>query len=260
VVANYDNYPSGYTDDNFNYDLPWSLPQYSYSCSVPPGSGPGNIEGGNVNLAFLDNIHIASISPCRGVGSALYSTGTDLDGEPWANPPSMGCDEVVLSNLVGPLSVSIQAYQTNLVVNHYGSFGGSITGRASRVEWSLGDGPTITNIGASTIHQWTSAGDYTVSFTAFNTDNPGGVSANLTVHVLPPYPPQLQSARVQTNNFIFQFTGQSSADYKVQYATNLTPPVTWQTLGSLYGSTGQVYQIQDPVVTNGARYYRVQAQ
>jgi len=72
-------------------------PQYSYCCTAPTPfqqsmpSGTGNL---NVSPQFLDWFHLAASSPCRGAGSALYSSGTDLDGEAWTNPPSMGCDEV----------------------------------------------------------------------------------------------------------------------------------------------------------------------
>jgi hypothetical protein len=172
----------------------------------------------------------------------------------------MGCDEVVVSNLVGPLSVNVRAYQTNLFVNRIGVLFGIIEGRASRVEWSLGDGPTITNAGATLSHPWTNAGDYTVTFAAFNTDNPGGVSTNLSVHIMPLNAPLLQSALVLSNKFTFQFTGQTDANYTVQYTTNLAPPVAWQSLQSFFISTGQVYQVQDSAVTNGMRFYRVWAQ
>jgi hypothetical protein len=260
VLGNADNWPSGFPIDNYYYDGGYFLPKYSYSCTYPLISGIGNIDGNSFNPQILDWFHIASTSPCRGAGSALYASGTDLDGEPWANPPSMGCDEVILSNLVGPLSVSIFSYQTNLLVNRPGFFSGMITGRASRVEWSFGDGPTVTNLGAGAIHQWTNTGDYAVTFTAFNTDNPAGVSTNFLIHVLPLNPPQLQAVALVTNGFRFQFTGQTSANYTVQYTTNLAPPATWQTLQNIYYSNGGVHQITDSTVPNGTRFYRVLAQ
>jgi hypothetical protein len=188
-----------------------------------------------------------------------------LDGEPWANPPSMGCDEVIVSNLVGPLSVNLVASQTNLLVSPPGSFRpgffqGIITGRAAYVVWSFGDGPTFTNFGASSSHKWTNSGDYTVTFTAYNNDNPAGVSTNTVVHVLPLNVPQLQSPVLLTNGFQFQFTGQTNANYTIQYSTNLAPPVAWQTLQTIYYSSGGVIQINDSACTNTARFYRVLAQ
>jgi hypothetical protein len=167
----------------------------------------------------------------------------------------------VLANLVGPLSVALIAPQTNLLVNHYGSFGGSITGRASRVQWEFGDGTVVTNSGSGVTHQWTNTGDFFVTFTAYNSDNPGGVSTNVLVQVLAPTPPQLQSSLMTSNAFQFQFAGQAGATYYIQFATNVEAPAYWQTLQSIYNSTGGVYQISDSgAVSNATRFYRVLAQ
>lgn len=247
--GSYANYESGAT-------------QYSYCCTSPsaPGypmpGGVGNINAFNVNPQRLDWFHIATTSPCRGAGSPLYATGTDLDGETWANPPSIGCDEVVEANLVGPLTVAILAPQTKVLVNHFASFGAQITGRIARVEWSFGDGSPVT---FSSSHIWTNVGDYTLTLTAFNTDNPGGVSTNLLVHVLPPNPPLLQLATITANGFQFEFPGQESVQYWVEMATNLTPPINWQTLQTIFYSTGGVHQITDSTPTNATRFYRVKA-
>ncbi len=261
VLYNYDNYPAAVTEDDY---YPLGTPQYSHSCtkSTLAQWGAGNI---SADPQRLDLFHIASTSPCRGTGSPLFSTGTDLDGEAWANPPAMGCDEVVLANLTGALSVDLLG-RTNVVasdshtIRNWG-FTGRIAGRASRVEWSFGDGPAVTNAGYSVSHQWTNTGDYTVTFTAFNTDNPGGVSTNLLVHVLPVMSPQLQSATLASSAFQFQFTGQVGATYTIQFATNLAPPVYWQTLQTIRNSVDGVCQISDSgVSSNTTRFYRVQAQ
>jgi hypothetical protein len=253
VSDNYDDTSRFYLDNYF-------IGNFSYCCTYPLTPGPGNINAAVQDPQLMDAFHLAATSPCRGAGSALYATGLDLDGQPWANPPSMGCSEVVLSDFAGPLSVNCVAYQTNALVNHTAFFLENITGRASRVEWSFGDGPTVTNLGADASHAWTNPGDYVVGITAFNTDNPGGVSASLLFSVLPIPVPQLQSAMSAGTNFAFQFNGRWSANYTVQYATNLAPPVIWQTLQSLPNSLGQTYQITDPVGTNGGRFYRVLAQ
>ena len=106
---------------------------------------------------------------------------------------------------------------------------------------------------------WTNVGDYTLTLTAFNTDNPGGVSANQLIHVLPPNLPSLQSAAMTTNGFQFEFPGQESVQYWIEMATNLTPPVAWQTMQSIFYSTGGVHQITDSAPTNETRFYRVRA-
>ena len=250
VVGNFDNYPFGFTLDN--YAAAFGSAQYVYSCTSPTISGTGNL---NVDPQFLDWFHLLTTSPCRGAASAAYTSGTDLDGEPWANPPSTGCDEVVLSDYVGPLLVNILVHQTifvsqtNVLVNRYADFTGTVTGRESRVEWSFGDGPTITNSGIGISHQWTNPGNYPVTFTAYNNDNPAGVSTNLVMQVLPLNVPQLQSAVLLTNGFQFQFTGQMNANYTIQYATNFAPPLTWQTLQTIYNSGGGVIQISDSAWT-----------
>jgi hypothetical protein len=64
---------------------------FGYSCTMPLQSGTGNIA---FDPHFLqDNWHLADDSPCRSAGLAGISSGVDLDGQAWANPPSMGCDE-----------------------------------------------------------------------------------------------------------------------------------------------------------------------
>lgn len=58
--------------------------------AAPLPAGLGNT---NVDPQFLsDGIHLAETSPCRAIGTGI-TPGTDLDGQPWVNPPAMGCDE-----------------------------------------------------------------------------------------------------------------------------------------------------------------------
>jgi hypothetical protein len=262
VLGNYDGAPL-YNYDEFiptgtwdNYQISGGTVQYSNCCTYPIASGGSNFF---VNVEFLDSFHVVAGSPCSGTGNASYASGTDLDGEAWLTPPSVGCDEVILSNLVGPLSVSATASPTNLLVTRLGHVSGTIIGQASCAAWSFGDGSTITNTGAFISHSWTNAGDYMVTFTAFNNDNPAGVSATTVVHVQALSVPQLQAPEFSTNAFRFQFMGQQGANYTVQYATNLVPPVAWKTLKILFSSPGGVQQIADPGATNGACFYRVLA-
>ena len=233
----------------------------SYSCTYPLPSGAGNISAPPV---FVDaDFHISAASPCRGAGSSLYASGEDMDGEAWANPPSMGADEVIEANLVGPISLSVNGWQTNTLVgsDHRLIFWTSITGRVSRIDWDFGDEVVIANVGNSSGgHWWTNSGNYTVTSTAYNNDHPGGVSASLDVQVLPVLAPSLQSLPLGPEGFKFAFAAQESARYDVQFATNLTPPVLWQTLQTIYYSPGGTTLIADPAWTNAARFYRVKAQ
>jgi hypothetical protein len=258
VLDNYVVSSSSFTEAN-NYNDARPL-EAAYSCTYPAVTGVGNLDGRVTRPIFLDSYHMAFSSPCRGAGSALYTSGVDLDGEEWTNPPSMGCDEVLPADLVGPLAVNVLAELPNLLPNRPGFFDATVAGRPAWVQWSFGDGVTVTNTGLSVMHMWPNPGDYVLTFTAFNTDNPTGVSTNLLVHVTNPRPPQLQTPMLTSNGFTFQFAGEWLANYTVQYATNLVEPVFWQPLQSMNYSAGQVYQITDPAVTNGTRFYRVLAQ
>jgi len=243
----------------------WQSPVFGYNCCSIPQMIPNNSSYGNItnDPIFVDAaFHLSAASPCRGAGSSLYATGTDMDGEAWNNPPSMGADEVYDADFAGALSVAIQSSQTNVLVNHSLALAGLITGRAAGLEWSFGDGIIVTNVSYFTSHLWTNAGDYNVIFTAYNTDNPGGVSTNLLVHVLPLALPWLQPASFSmssTNGFQFQFNGQADAIYTVQMATNLDPPIVWQNLQTI-ASTGGVVQVMDANATNVTSFYRVGVQ
>ena len=242
----------------------WQQSVFSFNyncCSVPP-MGPsfyGNIANDPI---FVDAaFHLAAASPCRGAGSSLYASGTDLDGEAWNNLPSMGADEVFNADFIGALSVVIQSPETNLLVNHSLTLTGQITGRAAGLEWSFGDGTILTNVSYFITHTWINTGDYSVVFTAYNTDNPSGVSTNLVVHVLPLAQPWLQPASfsMSPDGFQFQFDGQADAIYTVQVATNLIPPIVWQDLQTIT-CTGGVVQVTDPNAPNGTSFYRVGVQ
>ena len=207
---------------------------------------------------LVDSFHLAATSPCRAAGASIFF-GSDIGGQAWGSPPSIGCDEYYDSDCVGAMSVVIQPQQTNIYVGRSQWLTGQITGRAARLEWLFGDGPTVTNVSFITAHTWTNAGDYTVTFTAYNTDNPAGVSTNVLVHVLPLSPPQLETPVLATNCFQFQFTGQSNAIYVLQRATNLVPPVVWQALQTI-SNINDVVQFTNTSSTNSTEFYRVLAQ
>ena len=254
VVENYRSPISFFPD---NYSFPYN---YSFSCSYPLPSGVGNI---SVSPSFLDaEFHLPAGSPCRGVGSSLYASGEDMDGEEWLYPPSMGADEVIESNLTGPISLSVNAWETNALVgnSHLLYFWDSITGRVSRIDWDFGDGVVMTNTAYIAHHSWTNPGSYPVTSTAYNTDYPGGVSASVGVEVLPINSPVLQLVSLDTNGFKLSFEAQVSARYDLQLATNLAPPVMWQTLQIIPYSYGGTTLFTDPAWTNTARFYRVRAQ
>jgi len=153
-----------------------------YCCTTPLPAGLGNITS---DPQMTDDTHISATSPCRGAGSADYVSGTDIDGEAWLNPPSIGCDEFYAGVTGGHLSVTItiQADNSIVVPGYPVNFIGGVVGHASVSVWNFADGTTATDrLGIS--HAWASNGDYPVALTAYNDDNPGGVSATTIVHVV----------------------------------------------------------------------------
>jgi hypothetical protein len=161
-------------------------PNYSesflnYCCTTPlPASSTGNITA-NPELASAS--HLSFFSPCRGAGSADYSSGVDIDGEAWATPPSIGCDEYHAGADTGPLSVDIAPAWTNAAVGFPVALTALIEGQTTLSIWDFGDGTLALDQPYAT-HAWTAPGDYLVSLWALNDSHPAGVSANVTIHVL----------------------------------------------------------------------------
>jgi hypothetical protein len=153
----------------------------NYCCTTPqPQYGTNNI---TLGPQLLDTAHLSPSSPCRGAGSATYATGTDIDGERWGNPPSIGCDEYYPGPATGPLRVTVTATFTNVLTGYSVGLTALIEGHASLSVWDFGDGQMLTNqLYAS--HAWAALGDYPVALRAYNASNPGGVSATVAVHVV----------------------------------------------------------------------------
>jgi hypothetical protein len=177
-IVYYNSAPRG---DNYADDGSFYPSVFSYSCTTPlPAGGLGNI---SAEPQLADLSHLSAGSPCRGAGNAAYATGLDIDGETWANPPSIGCDEYHPSVAIGPLSVSVQAAYTNVAVGFAVNFTTAINGRAAANGWEFGDGTVVSNR-TDTSHSWAVAGNYLVVFTAYNDTHPGGMSATVTVQVV----------------------------------------------------------------------------
>lgn len=155
----------------------------NHCCTMPlPNSGASNISNAP---AFPDNSgHIGANSPCIGAGSGAYASGVDIDGDVWADPPSIGCDEYVASSPTGALSVVIDGFRDRIAAGFSMTLRAVITGRASSNLWDFGDGVRETN-SIEVSHAWMDAGPYAVSLTGYNADHPGGVSATQVVEVVP---------------------------------------------------------------------------
>ena len=84
----------------------------NHCCTAPqPDTGLGNISG---DPLLASPSHLSAASPCRGAGSATHASGTDIDGELWASPPAIGCDEYHAAALTGSLSVGVEAAFTTV--------------------------------------------------------------------------------------------------------------------------------------------------
>jgi len=154
---------------------------YNYCCTTPEAaSGTGNISD---EPMLVNSIYIATNSPCIGAGSASYSSGVDIDGESWKNPPSIGCDEVYANAISGSLSVAINTDNVYTYVGVPVTFCADIRGKASMNIWSFDDGTADTNR-LQTAHFWDEIGEYNVTLTAFNQTYPAGIYVSITIRVI----------------------------------------------------------------------------
>ncbi len=208
----------------------------SYCDTYPlPATGEGNI---SLDPLLASATHISLGSPCRGAGLASAALGTDIDGQPWANPPSIGCDEPYPAAADSFLSVAIGAPWTNLDVGFEAEFTANIEGETSSSVWDFGDGTTVSNrVFAS--HAWTAPGDYVLTLRAFN-GSPAGVSASVPIHV--EAAPTLYVSP-QTTNPVPPYTSWATAAPEIQSAVDAA--VTTRTLvlvnDGVYGSGGRTY-------------------
>jgi len=156
--------------------------EFTFSCTAPLPAGPGNIADspGLVGPGWL-----AEHSPCRGAGNPDYSSGVDLDGRAWLNPPSMGCREDDPLSKTGGLSVVMEVDLTEAAVGYPFAFRGEVRGMATRVAWMFGDGWAESN-GLTAAHAFTGTGVYEVVFRAYNNDHPDGIATSRWVQVQEP--------------------------------------------------------------------------
>jgi PKD repeat protein len=153
---------------------------FTYSCTAPPAAGTGNV---SVEPVLASATHLASGSPLIGACGSSAGLGADIDGEPWAAPASMGCDEVIPGAVTGPLQVAVSAAPAMVIVGYPVDFLARIEGRTTGSRWDLGDGTVISNR-PFLRHAYAATGLYPVVLTAVNEDAPAGWSATTSVLVV----------------------------------------------------------------------------
>jgi len=154
---------------------------FNYSCTTPlPEGGTGNIAD---EPQLASTSHLMASSHCRAAGSSTYVSGSDIDNQPWANPPSMGCDEFHEAAPFEPLTVSVTASFNSVAVGFEVGFTAEFVGAVTSSQWTFGDGATA-GTRAFAAHRWSSGGDFPVVVTAYNANFPSGVSATTIVHVV----------------------------------------------------------------------------
>ncbi len=215
----------------------WHSSAISYSCTMPNPGRTGNVTN---DPMLVSASHISTNSPCVGVGSSSFASGTDIDGEVWRTPPSMGCDEP-RSPLSGSLQVSISSSETNVVTGHPLSFSAGIIGEVASNRWTFGDGAWVANGVYGIQHSWVSPGSYSVVLTAYNDDFPSGISVTQAVEV---YSAEETAIYVSASTGSDAYDGQSWASAK----RTLQAGVDVQRLaGGVVWVTNGVYDMGDAV-------------
>ncbi|MDF7826975.1 thrombospondin type 3 repeat-containing protein [Pontiellaceae bacterium B12227] len=176
----------------------WSV---YYSCSPELDT----FETGNItnNPVLVSYSHISTNSPCIGAGTTNLTDGgggggpaalafgddpemteTDIDGESWLNPPSMGCDENHgPGSLVGPLALSIDG--PDMVATGYvADYLFLVDGIPALVVASIENVGVFTNPVGALEASWSTPGTNDVVLTAYNESHPGGVSITQKVVVV----------------------------------------------------------------------------
>lgn len=216
----------------------------NFCCATPlPDSGTNDITAAP---QMADDDHVAANSPCIGAGSPYYSTGVDIDGQPWLSPPSIGCDEFYAGAVTGALSVAVAADYSEASTGFYLNLSAQVSGRARSNAWNFGDGSVVSNA-VFIAHDWMTPGDYPVTFTAYNDDNPGGVSATTTVHVAVQL---VYYVDINSTNPVAPFHSWSTAATNIQDAIDVAVPAS----NSLVLITNGIYESggrpSDDSVTN----------
>lgn len=140
-------------------------------------------------LAGIANPHLLTNSPCVNAGSNAFASSIprDIDDEPRVigGRVEIGCDEMLATNLYGPLSAALVATRTNTTVGFALSFQADVRGKVLGLVWNMqmpGGPPAQVFNQADLSWAWPQTGVYEVVLQAYNDSM--SAAATVTVSVI----------------------------------------------------------------------------
>ena len=193
-------------------------------CTIPlPETGTGNFTNDPAFVDFANlNFQLQPGSFCINAGNNSYATNAlDLGGNPRIFGPyaDVGAYEYQAAAPV-PLSVAIQVPYTKVPTGFVLNLLGQIAGHEANSVWDFGDGTVVSNQPSLT-HSWNLPGDYPIVFMTQNGDNPGGISATVTVQVVTAL---VYYADANGTNPIPPYISWETAALTIQDAIDSAPP------------------------------------
>lgn len=133
---------------------PESLPSAAHPLPDPP--------------RLADPRHLAPGSPCLGRGDLAVPSYPDLDGEPWSNPPALGCDEYNPGSCTGALAGRIVAAAARVARGWPLPLRAEVRGHAQGHAWDFSDSSPEVRDTPYVEHAWADTGVFAVTLRISN--------------------------------------------------------------------------------------------